>query len=1196
MPFVKVSLLFRQKIMPIQINFSQKIEELSKRLVQNLKLQNDPFDFPHIIIPNESVKIYLQKYISKQMGISMFPFFYLEPELKNLSQGLLLKHQVLNSPFEVMSQEKWKWSIFFTFYHYGPDLPTLFRNYLGIDKSIDPHVSSCLDLAHQLARLFLDYEHHRPEMVKAWIESEHVLSKQGENEYEKAQRELYLFIRKKVLNQNQDLISFIELSRLFSSIQPSSIPIKAKEIHLFAHFQLSPLHIQLLIHLSAYHDIYFYSINLCEELWDDMNTKKELNYKKTYHQIQQLSIQQQDGHEYLEESEYENKLLQLWGKPGRENIKILLDLDTSGAELSGPGDDLQTTTKPTILQHIQELVRTRKNYPQVKLKQDQSLQVFSAPSRKRELETIAHNILYHLNRDPKLNLSDFLVLCPNIDLYISSIKQVFQHISRIPKPALSIPYQIISSQSKPSSYILAIQTLLFLPTSTFTRKQVFELIFNPCFLRKFEITFHQAEQFLSWIDASQVFHHIDEQQKLKDDSTQSQLFTWSQALKRLRLSKWMQHETNAFDTSWNDLTPTPVEDWDLFDCLSYSLEELFNFCKEIQDKEQSLTNWYSEISTFIETFIEMSNEHQDDQSTHQKFFQSFHQLSQLEPPHAEQMYSYSSIKSMLEHLLQNLEVPIHHTSDHVLTFSTLKSARAVPYKFIYAIGLAEGEFPSHPSESSLDLKQLNRKIGDINPADSQNYMFLEHLLSTRQQLYLSYVSRDLQKDCQYLPCSTLYELIQYIEIHLIESKFKIEHLPLHLSDLKFINSNLQKHSDLYHHYSQNDHFISLQRIGSLIKKTSKETQKIQQSILQYHAPLPNKNNSSQSINYSITSRQLEQFFIDPFKTSIESSIGRIPDKPLDESEKEHEHLWSEFPFSFRFPRQALFDIKESLFLNQIKSKGECHSLIEQTYLNAQNSSQTPEAEFATLDLHNIQESLNMRIEHLLHIHRDLSPMERIQGILIGSTTTPNPTELQYPTLNFLIDSTEIDLSTLIEDLWIDTNNEIHLLQISHRKTPAKNDHTPDLTCIHPWLSMTTLSALQIDLLKNCHKFYLHILYENGMRCYEYPFLNQDLSLPYLKELTQDYLFPSRPTHLPFKFCIKEKIEKKKPWELEVITSELNQSYIENLNQSIAKDQWEFIPKAKTLIDTLEQSLPENALEKVKSRYTLFANAKVVTSS
>ena len=77
-----------------------------------------------------------------------------------------------------------------------------------------------------------------------------------------------------------------------------------------------------------------------------------------------------------------------------------------------------------------------------------------------------------------------------------------------------------------------------------------------------------------------------------------------------------------------------------------------------------------------------------------------------------------------------------------VTVSSFVPMRAIPFRAIFVLGLGQGVFPRSPARHELDLREGTRRAGDVDRREQDLYMFLETLLSAREQVVLSYVARD----------------------------------------------------------------------------------------------------------------------------------------------------------------------------------------------------------------------------------------------------------------------------------------------------------------------------------------------------------------------------------------------------------------------------------------------------------------------
>lgn len=97
-----------------------------------------------------------------------------------------------------------------------------------------------------------------------------------------------------------------------------------------------------------------------------------------------------------------------------------------------------------------------------------------------------------------------------------------------------------------------------------------------------------------------------------------------------------------------------------------------------------------------------------------------------------------------------------------ITFCSLLPMRAVPFKIICLLGMNDGDFPRSPARFSFDLMAREFRRGDRSMRFDDRYLFLEAVLSARQQLYISYVGRSVVDDAELAPSVLVQELMDYV--------------------------------------------------------------------------------------------------------------------------------------------------------------------------------------------------------------------------------------------------------------------------------------------------------------------------------------------------------------------------------------------------------------------------------------------------
>jgi exonuclease V gamma subunit len=88
-----------------------------------------------------------------------------------------------------------------------------------------------------------------------------------------------------------------------------------------------------------------------------------------------------------------------------------------------------------------------------------------------------------------------------------------------------------------SLYGKATLKLLELASGRFSRREIFELLLNPCLRQKWGFTIEDIQILAGWSQALNIFHTFDKASKIKKGYFASDMYTWKQGLLRLKLSR-----------------------------------------------------------------------------------------------------------------------------------------------------------------------------------------------------------------------------------------------------------------------------------------------------------------------------------------------------------------------------------------------------------------------------------------------------------------------------------------------------------------------------------------------------------------------------------------------------------------------------------------------------------------------------------
>lgn len=1156
--------------MGINLFFSNLLETLAEGLHEVLSLENrneqNIFRAPMVIVPNANLKKWIQLHFAQKNGIIFNTNFqYLETGLWQLLE-LLDPNDIKPKILDLSLRQLLLLHVLENLETNQPDFEPVLHYFQSPDFQSSGDQNSLLDtkrlwqLSEKLSFLFQEYEFHRLKMIHGWMNDQ-----TPSDAMETCQKRIYLEAKKIIDNHFRDhpirRLSLMEFSReVFSNINVHhSHEVKNRYVHLFGFSNISAFHLDLIRQMGQFFNIFIYSVNPCREFWEDVHTpweKRRIDQKSFLGppRIQNDEDEDEDEDEGQLFTQPSHTLLSLWGKAGRENVRTLchlVDYDFNDAYVL-------KENKHTVLEKIQNQVFTfeTKQDSFSKTSQDTSVQIIACPSRFREVETVYNSILYNLNQDPSFQLTDIAIQVPDISVYKPWIDAVFHRHPKL------ITYNLVDAQAQIESlYGKAVVNLLELVSGRFSRQEIFGLFLNPCMMEKWNLSVEDIHVFAGWCQALNIFHTFDQNSKTKKGYVSSDMYTWKQGLMRLKLSRifsepWDTCEDNkpfiaSFNRHFNGKTPYS-------DTGSGNLNLLEKFCEIVETlhhiSEQFCRGpflgqeWKQKFIAACNHLFAVPSQLNAEKTVQKALFQAIDELCILDPVIENQRASGIDLSRFKEFIKSRLSGIWGGYGDYLtsgVTISALLPMRPLPFRIVYVMGMEEGAFPGKAETSSLDLRLNKPKTGDISLPERNRHLFLELLLSVKEKFYISYVSKDLQKDRVLQPCSVLNQLRRTIESEILleNHPFKIVDVPLKGSSVKYVERNAHhEYSDILVNYSAADRIMYYREKGlwpQLAEKISEEQNKSlisffpDFSITQAAAPetdfLPEK----------ITARQLSAFLKDPVKQNIRRHLLLYDqeDSVEDMTIFEDEPFYSEYPTSFQLRIEPLRLWIDNLIADSKPDpdKNLLKVLFQKVYANYGIQNKTPEGAFGALDMEMVKEAFNEWIETLSPVLSDmLNAKENLYHALYMGESTDNlfipPEKMHKKKLSSLqtgvwtIDAfqapvyRDVQLHGRLPWVWKGHDNNWHCLVLtgSAKKAPKK----PDRFIIEPALNyfLACSSESEKEFLGE-FPIIFHVAYQNEIRSWSCH-VTKDEALDYIRELVAQYLNPCMRQWLPFDEVIK----------------------------------------------------------------------------
>ncbi len=416
-------------------------------------------------------------------------------------------------------------------------------------------------------------------------------------------------------------------------------------------------------------------------------------------------------------------------------------------------------------------------------KADRSIQIHRCHSPLREVEVLADFIIDQLQQNPQLEPEDILVMSPDPSTYAPLVEAVFANLT------LTLPYSLADTfLATDLSFYETFFQLIDLALSRFTAPEIFTILSNQWIAKKAGFSPEDLEQIQEWLDVASIRWGIDADHQNSFNLPTATQHSLIQGLNRLFLSyaipvnkeverlekqpPQQQQNTIASIRPVTDINPEQAlllgRFAELVECLADYANKLSNcYC----------LNQWALILTKMEEDLLGTNRMQAT-------------LTELDRIQREDGFGIEVDISVVRTYLESI---ICH-SDHAkgrgfgsggITFSALLPMRSVPHAVICLLGMNEGDFPRRETLYEFDIcqeqgykhgqsqdneipfsKQDSTSHSSLNTQRLQEdrLLFLEVLLCTREQFYISYVGQSSYRPHEtFLPAIVVQELCDYLD-------------------------------------------------------------------------------------------------------------------------------------------------------------------------------------------------------------------------------------------------------------------------------------------------------------------------------------------------------------------------------------------------------------------------------------------------
>ncbi|MCB9495293.1 MAG: exodeoxyribonuclease V subunit gamma [Fibrobacteria bacterium] len=656
------------------------------------------------------------------------------------------------------------------------------------DGDIDPRRR--LQLAQEIARLFLEYEYNRPSvwangkwsvpgLDRHWPDRVY-FHPEAESPTEAWQRDFY----GKVFSPSGTVAmrGYRTLPARHREARESGWTPSGGPILLFLIDKVSHFHRNLLMELSQGREIHLFMQNPCSEFWEDLDTRRRVRSRRD---VRFPAFAPEDygrgelpARVYPEGSSTTTQdpvLLSRWGHTARENIALWSQASDYAFDfLVAP--PLDGNRDPSLLSVLQHSLLERHPGPGIRplelpdgrvlatpLPADPSLRLLASPERGREMETIRDQVLDWLAEDPSRSPADCLVLLADPTRHRTEIHRVFGGL--LPGEPGWIPWAMLGEPGRESRFARGVEALGNLLLRGMDRAGLFALLRNPLCQGRLGIPSETIASWERWAEGAGMVRGWDAQDRVRRGDARG----WDTHTFRAGILRLYSSRLAAGGLCWGLATAAPeslTPGWRDFD--SADPASLDAFVEVLERLHSDLESFHRELPgrgaqessrAFVELCLSWLDaagapeESQISRTWMEAMDQMLLQKGRRDPLGLDELVD--TARSFLPE-----EMPgSSRVFSGPLTFAPLRIGSLVPHGLVVIAGLDSDVFPRPSRQTSLDLLGSRRLVGDADPTQDDRHAFLSAILSARDRLVLAWRSEDLQKDRELEPSSVVQELL-----------------------------------------------------------------------------------------------------------------------------------------------------------------------------------------------------------------------------------------------------------------------------------------------------------------------------------------------------------------------------------------------------------------------------------------------------
>ncbi len=591
-------------------------------------------------------------------------------------------------------------------------------------------------LAGRIADLFDQYMVYRPDWIVAWEEGRAQAGWQSL---------LWRALMPAEAPHRARLLLQFGAALARGEVSPERLP---ERVAIFGIAALPPAYLQLFDQLARHCEVHLFVLNPCWSFWSEITPAADQARLRQRWQTSGL----QPELDYFQQG---NPLLASLGKLGRDYQRLLHAHTTEDFELYDPPESSALLAE--LQRDILEL-RARGEAaepPHTLTHIDRSVQLHACHTPMREVQVLHDQLLSMFETLPGLTPADVVVMTPNIDTYAPYIEAHFASAAEDQR----IPFSIAdrSSQAELPMVQLFLQ-LLDLPRMRLTQSEVLGLLEVSALRRRFGLDADAVERLRQWLHGAGVRWGVDAAQRQAEGEAGGARFSWRYGLDRLLLGYAMAPDAELFQ----GIAPyTDVEGGEavLIGALHSLIDHLVRLRTRLR-ADHTPAQWQGLLNQLLDELLVVEEAEYPILQFIRDAIEQWAEAARLAA--FTTPIGMTPVRDALRGALTASYATQRFLTGQV-TFCAMVPMRSLPFRVVCLLGMNDGEFPRVVHPLGFDLMAQQPRPGDRSRREDDRYLFLEALLSARDQLYISYLGRGVRDNAERLPSLVVSELLDYLE-------------------------------------------------------------------------------------------------------------------------------------------------------------------------------------------------------------------------------------------------------------------------------------------------------------------------------------------------------------------------------------------------------------------------------------------------